>query len=154
LKTYLKIKTNCLGPTSLQRKGLSLMTLAENISVGRKSIATARQRGVDTSGWEAVLADLEQQQLLAWAAEFAEADVTLVSPITYLETSLRPITTAQVSQSIRRYLKTVASAAIHRTTGGWGRFTSEWWAEQANESLGALKALRSAMAEANVGDQS
>ena len=130
------------------------MTLAENISVGRKSIATARQRGVDTSGWEAVLADLEQQQLLAWAAEFAEADVTLVSPITYLETSLRPITTAQVSQSIRRYLKTVASAAIHRTTGGWGRFTSEWWAEQANESLGALKALRSAMAEANVGDQS
>ena len=130
------------------------MTLAENISVGRKSIATARQRGVDTSGWEAVLADLEQQQLLAWAAEFAEADVTLVSPITYLETSLRPITTAQVSQSIRRYLKTVASAAIHRTTGGWGRFTSEWWEGQANESLGALKALRSAMAEANVGDQS
>ena len=130
------------------------MTLAENISVGRKSIATARQRGVDTSEWEAVLADLEQQQLLAWAAEFAEADVTLVSPITYLETSLRPITTAQVSQSIRRYLKTVASAAIHRTTGGWGRFTSEWWEGQANESLGALKALRSAMAEANVGDQS
>ena len=130
------------------------MTLAENISVGRKSIATARQRGVDTSEWEAVLADLEQQQLLAWAAEFAEADVTLASPITYLETSLRPITTAQVSQSIRRYLKTVASAAIHRTTGGWGRFTPEWWAEQANESLGALKALRSAMAEANVGDQS
>jgi len=130
------------------------MTLAENISVGRKSIATARQRGVDTSGWEAVLADLEQQQLLAWAAEFAEADVTLATPITYLETSLRPITTAQVSQSIRRYLKTVASAAIHRATGGWGRFTSEWWAEQANESLGALKALRSAMAEANAGDQS
>jgi len=130
------------------------MTLAENISVGRKSIATARQRGVDTSEWEAVLADLEQQQLLAWAAEFAEADVTLASPITYLETSLRPITTAQVSQSIRRYLKTVASAAIHRATGGWGRFTSEWWAEQANEALGALKALRSAMAEANVGDQS
>jgi len=130
------------------------MTLAENISVGRKSIATARQRGVDTSGWEAVLADLEQQQLLAWAAEFAEADVTLATPITYLETSLRPITTAQVSQSIRRYLKTVASAAIHRATGGWGRFTPEWWAEQANEALGALKALRSAMAEANAGDQS
>jgi len=130
------------------------MTLAENISVGRKSIATARQRGVDTSGWETVLVDLEQQQLLAWAAEFAEADVTLVSPITYLETSLRSITTAQVSQSMRTYLKTVASAAIHRATGGWGRFTPEWWAEQANESLGALKALRSAMAEANVGDQS
>ena len=130
------------------------MTLTENISVGRKSIATARQRGVDTSGWEAVLADLEQQQLLAWAAEFAEADVTLATPFTYLETSLRPITTAQVSQSIRRYLKTVASAAIHRATGGWERFTPEWWDGQANEALGALKALRSAMAEANAGDQS
>ena len=125
------------------------MTLAENISVGRKSIATARQRGIDTSGWEAVLAGLEQQQLLAWAAEFAEADVTLAIPITYRETPLRPITTTQVSQSVRRYLKTVASAEIHRATGGWKRYPPEWWDGQANEALGALKALRSAMAEAN-----
>ena len=130
------------------------MTLAENISVGRKSIATARQRGIDTSGWEAVLADLEQQQLLAWAAEVAEADVTLATPITYRETPLRPITTTQVSRVTRTYLKTVAMAKIHRATGGWGRFTPEWWSRQANEALGALKALRSAMAEANAGDQS
>ena len=123
------------------------MTLAENISVGRKSIATARQRGVDTSGWEAVLADLEQQQLLAWAAEFAEADVTLATPITYLETSLRPITTRQVSQSVRSYLKTVASAEIQRATGVWKEYPQEWWDEQANQALGALKALRSAMAD-------
>ena len=148
------IKTTCLGPTSLQRKGLSLMTLAENISVGRKSIATARQRGVDTSGWEAVLADLEQQQLLAWAAEFAEADVTLATPITYLESPLRQIATTQASRATRTYLKTVAMAKIHRATGGWGRFTPEWWSRQANEALGALKALRSAMAEANGGDPS
>ena len=148
------IKTTCLGPTSLQRKGLSLMTLAENISVGRKSIATARQRGIDTSGWEAVLADLEQQQLLAWAAEVAESDLTLATPITYRETPLRPISTTQVSQSIRRYLKTIASAEIHRATGGWKEYPPEWWDGQANEALGALKALRSAMAEANGGDPS
>ena len=130
------------------------MTLAENISVGRKSIATARQRGVDTSGWEAVLADLEQQQLLAWAAEVAESDVTVATPITYRETSLRPITTAQVSRVTRTYLKTVAMAKIHRTTGGWKNYPPEWWDGQANEALGALKALRSAMAEANGGDPS
>ena len=130
------------------------MTLAENISVGRKSIATARQRGIDTSGWEAVLVDLERQQLMLWASELGQADKTLAIPITYRETPLRPITTTQVSQSIRRYLKTVASAAIHRATGGWGRFTPEWWAEQANEAIDALKALQSAMSEASGDDPS
>ena len=130
------------------------MTLAENISVGRKSIATARQRGIDTSGWEAVLADLEQQQLLAWAAEVAESDVTLATPITYRETPLRPISTTQVSRVTRTYLKTVAMAKIHRATGGWGRFTPEWWAVQTNDALDALKGLRSAMAEASGGDPS
>ena len=122
------------------------MTLAENISIGRKSIAAARQRGIDTSVWEVALADLERQQLMFWASELGQADMTLAIPITYQETPLRPITTTQVSQSVRRYLKTVASAEIHRATGGWGRFTPEWWDGQANQALGALKALRSAMA--------
>ena len=124
------------------------MTLAKSIAIGRKSIAADRQRGIDTSGWEAVLADLERQQLMLWASELAETDKTLARPITYLETSLKPITTTQVSQSIRRYLKTVARAEIQRVTGGQGRFTPEWWDEQANQALGALKALRSAMADA------
>ena len=128
------------------------MTLAKNIAIGRKSIAAARQRGIDTSGWEAVLAGLEQQQLLAWAAEVAEAGVTLATPITYREAPLRPITTTQVFRVARTYLKTLARAKIHRTTDGWGRFTAEWWDGQSNEAIGALKALRSAMAEANRGD--
>ena len=63
------------------------------------------------------------------------------------QSALRPITTTQVSQSIRRYLKTVARAEIQRATGGQGRFTPEWWDEQANQALGALKALRVAMAD-------
>ena len=123
------------------------MTLAENISIGRKSIAAARQRGIDTSGWEAVLADLERQQLMFWASELGQADMTLAIPITYRETPLRPITTTQVSQSVRRYLKTVARAEIHRATGGWKDYPPEWWDGQANEAIGALKALRSAMAD-------
>ena len=123
------------------------MTLAKSIAIGRKSIAAARQRGIDTSEWESVLADLERQQLMFWASELGQADMTLAIPITYRETPLRPITTTQVSQSIRRYLKTVASAKIHCATEGWGRFTPDWWEQQENEALGALKALRSAMAD-------
>ena len=103
------------------------MTLAENISIGRKSIEAARQRGIYTSGWEAVLADLERQQLMLWASELGQADMTLATPITYRETPLRPISTTQVSQSVRRYLKTVASAEIHRAAGARGRFTPGRW---------------------------
>ena len=123
------------------------MTLAENISIGRKSIAAARQRGIDTSVWEAVLADLERQQLMFWASELGQADMTLAIPITYQETPLRPITTTQVSQTLRRYLKTVARAEIHRATGGWKYYPPEWWDGQANQALGGLKALRVAMAD-------
>ena len=123
------------------------MTLAKSIAIGRKSIAAARQRGIDTSEWESVLADLERQQLMLWALELGQADKTLAIPITYRETPLRPITTTQVSQSIRRYLKTVASAEIQRATGVWKEYPQEWWDEQANQALGALKALRSAMAD-------
>ena len=131
--------------------------LADRVEQGRRAIAIARGQGLDTHEWEGHLnrlVEAEQQHLLAWAAEVAEADVTLVSPITYRETSLRPITTSQVSQSIRRYLKTIASAEIHRATGGWKNYPPEWWDGQANQALGALKALRSAMAEVSGGDPS
>ena len=131
--------------------------LADRVEQGRRAIAIARGQGLDTDEWEEHLNQLveaEQQQLLAWAAEVAESDLTLATPITYRETPLRPITTSQVSQSIRRNLKTIASAEIHRATGGWKEYPPEWWDGQANEALGALKALRSAMAEANGGDPS
>ena len=130
--------------------------LADRVEQGRRAIAIARGQGLDTHEWEKHLNQLvkaEQQQLLAWAAEVAESDLTLAIPITYRETPLRPITTSQVSQSIRRYLKTIASAEIHRATGGWKEYPPEWWNGQANQALGALKALRTAMAEANRGDR-
>ncbi len=125
--------------------------LADRVEQGRRAIAIARGQGLDTHEWEDHLNQLveaKQQQLLAWAAKVAEADVTLAIPITYRETPLRPISTTQVSQSIRRYLKTVARAEIHRATGGWKEYSQAWWDGQANQVLGALKALRSAMADA------
>ena len=131
--------------------------LADRVEQGRRAIAIARGQGLDTHEWEKHLNQLvkaEQQQLLAWAAEVAESDLTLATPITYRETPLRPIITTQVSRVTRTYLKTVAMSKIHRATGGWGRFTPEWWDGQANQALGALKALRTAMAEANGGDPS
>ena len=131
--------------------------LTDRVEQGRQAIAIARLQGLDTQVWEEhlnLLVEAEQQLLMAWAAEFAEADVTLATSITYLESPLRQIATTQVSRATRTYLKTVAMAKIHRATGGWGRFTPEWWSRQANEALGALKALRSAMAEANGGDPS
>ena len=131
--------------------------VADRVGQGRRAIAIARGQGLDTHEWEGHLnrlVEAEQQQLLAWAAEVAESDVTLATPITYRETPLRPISTTQVSRVTRTYLKTVAMAKIHRATGGWGRFTPKWWDGQANEALGALKALRTAMAEANGGDPS
>ena len=131
--------------------------LADRVEQGRRAIAIARGQGLDTHEWEEHLNQLveaEQQQLLAWAAEVAESGVTLATPITYRETSLRPITTAQVSRVTRTYLKTLARAKIHRATGGWKEYPPEWWDGQANQALGALKALRTAMAEANGGDPS
>ena len=124
--------------------------LADRVEQGRRAIALARVRGLDTQAWEDHLNQLlaiELSYLLSWASELAETDKTLARPITYLETSLKPITTTQVSQSIRRYLKTVASAEIQRATGVWKEYPQEWWDEQANQALGALKALRSAMAD-------
>ena len=131
--------------------------LTDRVEQGRQAIAIARLQGLDTQVWEEhlnLLVEAEQQLLMAWASEFGEVEVMLATSITYLETSLRPITTTQVSRASRTYLKTVATAKIHRATGGWGRFTSEWWEEQSTEALGALKALRSAMAKASGDDQS
>ena len=131
--------------------------LTDRVEQGRRAIAIARGQGLDTHDWEdhlSRLVEAEQQQLMFWASELGQADMTLAIPITYQETPLRPITTTQVSQSVRRYLKTVARAEIHRATGGWKYYPPEWWDGQANQALGALKALRSAMADAESGEAS
>ena len=87
-------------------------------------------------------------RLLAWAAHAAEAGVTLPGGVQFWETSLRQITTAQVGRYCRNQLKYLSLARSNRATGGWGRFTPEWWQDMEARALQALSALNAAMDEA------
>jgi hypothetical protein len=85
--------------------------------------------------------------LLSWASQAAETGLTLGKPVRFQETPLRPYTTAQVGRYCRNQLKYLALAHSNQATGGWGRFTPEWWREMEAEALLALKALKSAIEE-------
>jgi hypothetical protein len=85
--------------------------------------------------------------LLAWAAQAAEEGLVSPQPVHFLETPLRPYTTAQVGRYCREKLRFLAVARSNRVTGGWGRFTPEWWREMEAEALRALRALKSAIEE-------
>ena len=84
----------------------------------------------------------ENQDLLAWAAAAAEDGLTLPEPVQFLEAPLRPFTTAEVGRYCRDQLRILFMARSHRATGGWGRFTAEWWTDMESNAIGALTALR------------
>ena len=84
----------------------------------------------------------ETAKLLAWAAHAAETGMTLLKPVHFLETPLRPYTTAEVGRYCRDRLKCLAMARSNKVTGGWGRFTPEWWNEMEGQSIQALTALK------------
>jgi hypothetical protein len=86
--------------------------------------------------------------LLAWAAHAAETGLTLGKPFRFLESPLRPHTTAQVGRYCREQLRYLSLARSNRVTGGWGRFTPEWWQEMETKALQALSALKAATEEA------
>lgn len=90
----------------------------------------------------------ETANLLAWAAGAAEAGLTLEEPILFLETPLRPYTTAEVGLYCRDRLKFLSLARSNRKTGGWGRFPPEWWKNMESKAIAALSALKSATDEA------
>ena len=85
--------------------------------------------------------------LLAWAAEAAETDLTLLEPVQFLETPLRPYTTTEVGLYCRQQLKYLSLTRSNKTTGGWGRFTPEWWTEMEVNSLEALTAIKASVDE-------
>ncbi|MDA1129819.1 MAG: hypothetical protein O2913_14165 [Chloroflexi bacterium] len=85
--------------------------------------------------------------LLAWAAEAAETDLTLLEPVQFLETPMRPYTTTEVGLYCRQQLKYLSLARSNKTTGGWGRFTPEWWTEMEVNSLEALTAIKASVDE-------
>ena len=82
--------------------------------------------------------------LLAWAAQAAEVGLTLLEPVRFLETPLRPYTTAEVGRYCRDQLTVIAMARSNRVTGGWGRFTPEWWNKMEVNSIEALARLKDA----------
>lgn len=91
--------------------------------------------------------DYATAQLLAWAAHSAELGLTLPEPVHFLETPLRPYTTAEVGRYCREQLKCLAMAQSNRSTGGWGRFTPEWWADIEVQAVDALRALKAAIGD-------
>ena len=84
----------------------------------------------------------ETAKLLAWAAQAAETGKTLLKPVHFLETPLRPYTTAEVGRYCRDRLRCLAVARSNKVTGGWGRFTPEWWNNMEDQSIQALAALK------------
>ena len=83
--------------------------------------------------------------LLAWAAAASEDGLVQPEPVQFLETPLRPFTTAEVGRYCRCQMRILFMARSHRAISGWGRFTAEWWREMESQAIGALAALRSAI---------
>jgi hypothetical protein len=83
--------------------------------------------------------------LLAWAARAAEDGLVTPQPVQFLETPVRPYTTTEVGQYCREKLRFLALARSNLVTGGWGRFTPEWWREMEAEALQSLSALKAAI---------
>ena len=89
----------------------------------------------------------DTSNLLAWADLAAETGLTLPEPVHFLETPLRPYTTTEVGRYCRDRLKCLAMARSNKVTGGWGRFTPEWWTEMETQSIQALTALKASIDE-------
>ena len=89
----------------------------------------------------------ETAKLLAWAAHAVKTGMTLPKPVHFLETPLRPYTTAEVGRYCRDQLSCLAMARSNKVTGGWGTFTSEWWNEMETQSIQALTALKTTIDE-------
>lgn len=92
--------------------------------------------------------DLAKAALLAWAAQAAEAGLTLPEPVQFLEAPFRPVTTSNVGRYCGHQLRSIFMARSNQVTGGWGRFTPEWWAEMETRAIEALAALKPATDEA------
>jgi hypothetical protein len=120
-------------------------TLTENIARGRQAIVLARRQAIDTASWEDCLADLERQDVLAWASEVCEQDLVLVEGVPFVEEPLRPVNITKVSQYVGDRLRFIIHAHFQQRTGGMGRWLPSWWKEREKACIGALISLRSAM---------
>ena len=120
-------------------------TLTENIARGRQAIVLARRQAIDTASWEDCLADLERQEILAWASKVCEQDLVLVEGVPFVEEPLRAVTVTKVSRYAADRLRFIIHAHFQQGTGGVGRWLPSWWKKREEASIGALFSLRSAV---------
>ena len=120
-------------------------TLTENIARGRQAIALARRQAIDTASWEESLADLERQEILAWASEVCEQGLVLPEGVAFVEEPLCTVTVTKVSQYVGDRLRFIIHAHFQQRTGGMGRWLPSWWKEREEASIGFLISIRSAM---------
>ena len=121
-------------------------TLSENIDRGRTAISLAQERGRNTDKWESSLAELERQEMLAWASELAERELIVLTPVQFEEGPHRSVTITKVSEYAVFHLRFIAKASLERQLGGWHIWTTEWWTEREHAALEALAAMRKALA--------
>ena len=91
----------------------------------------------------------DTEELLSWAAQTAEAGLVLPEPVRFREAPLRPFRTAEVGRYCRDQLKILFMVRSNRVTGGWGRFTPEWWTNIERRTVESLAALKAATDAAN-----
>lgn len=94
---------------------------------------------------EPAVTEAATAHLLAWASELAGQEIVLPEEVRFVEAPLRTVATRRVSWYATQYLRTIASARLSQDTGGWGKWTSEWWRERQEEALGALASLKEAL---------
>ncbi len=140
----------------LHSLGVSVRTDGNNIIVNPASLVPPELKTEIRECKGAILALLDPPvpdcddatvALLAWASHAAEVGLTLPEPVRFLETPLRPYTTAEVGRYCRDQLTAIAMARSNRVTGGWGRFTPEWWADIEVQAVDALRGLRTAIGD-------
>jgi hypothetical protein len=83
--------------------------------------------------------------VLDWASHLAEDNITLSSPVRYVEVQPRTVTTCRVSWYATHYLGEIAYSRLEQGNEGWGIFEPSWWQEREQEALNALTNLRNAM---------
>ena len=89
-------------------------------------------------------------QLLAWASEFAEQDLTLEKPVHFTDVPRHSVSTMHPSWYATQYLRTIVLARQQQRTRRWCHWTPEWWKEHEEEGMEALDRLRRALVRSGV----
>ena len=122
--------------------------ITDRVELGRRAIALASRKGIDTESWAEHLYQLlaiEYSQLLGWAAQLAELEVILPMPVTYIDGSFKEVRTSHISRAIRSQLNTVVAAKLSDWPSVYQPFTLHLWDVKRKEAIESLKSLQDAV---------